>query len=80
MKRKADIEKKDQIMKARLQKMKEDVFDKQNQKEKENELKLLNEVLAREEKEKNKEKEEFLKHKREQMYFREFLAKQIQEK
>lgn len=60
--------------------MKEEVVDKQNLKEKEEEVKLLNSVLAREKRERNKEKEDLLKHKREQKYFREFLAKQVQEK
>lgn len=60
--------------------MKEDVVDKLNLKEKEKEVMLLNSVLAREQRERNREKEELLKHKREQKYFREFLAKQVQEK
>lgn len=67
-------------MKARMDKMKETVFDKQNLKEKAEEQKLLNAVLKKESIEKNKEQENFLKHRRDQMYFREFLDKQIQEK
>jgi len=67
-------------MQSRLDRMKETVIDRQNQKEKEEELKLLQAVLNKEEKELHKEKEEKLKLRRNQRYFREYLAKQIQEK
>lgn len=80
IKRKQELDRKDQIMQARLQKMKEEVVDKQNLKEKQEEKKMLKAVLAKEKKEENKEKDDVIKLKRHQMHFREYLAKQIQEK
>jgi len=56
MRRKEEVDKKNQLMQARLDKMKEQVFDKQENKEKEEELKLLKAVLKREEREKIIEK------------------------
>jgi len=67
-------------MQARLQKMKEQVVDKQQNKEKENEIKLLKSILKREKYEKLKEKEGKRKLRRDQKHFRDFLAKQIMQK
>ena len=67
-------------MQARLQKMKEGVVDKQNLKEKQEEKKILNSVLAREKKEEQKEKEDKIKLRRHQYHYRENLAQQVQEK
>lgn len=60
--------------------MKESVFDKQNLKEKEDELKLLNDILKKEEIAKQREKKDFIKHRANQKNFREYLARQIKEK
>lgn len=67
-------------MLGRLKNMKEQIVDKQQNKEKENEIKLLNAVLKREEFERRKENEDKKKFRRDQKHFRDFLAKQIQEK
>lgn len=60
--------------------MKETVVDRQGKKRKEEELRFLKEVQEKENKDEMKEKSEFMKQRRDQAYFREFLAMQLQEK
>lgn len=80
IKRKQEIQKREERMQARMNKMKETVVDKQGKKEKEEEMRLLREVQDRENKEEMKEKWDKFKQMREQMQLREFLAIQVQEK
>ncbi|CAI2385277.1 unnamed protein product [Moneuplotes crassus] len=79
-KRKEEIENKHELMQKRLNKMKESVVDKQNLKEKEEEMKLLKSILKKEQHEKVKEKNNRIKLKNNQKNFRDYLAKQIREK
>ncbi|CAI2359265.1 unnamed protein product [Moneuplotes crassus] len=79
-KRKREIEKKQELMQKRLNKMKESVVDKQNLKEKEEEMKLLKSILHKEELERIREKNDLIKLRSNQKDFRDYLARQIREK
>ena len=80
IKRKHEMEERENRMQARMNKMKETVIDKLGLKEKEEELKQLREVQNRENKEDMKEKSNKMRVMRDQEKLREFLAIQVEEK
>lgn len=80
IKRKLEIEKREERMQARMNKMKETVIDRQDKKEKEEELRLLRAVQARENREEIKERSNKMKLDQEITRLRQFLAQQVNEK
>ena len=80
IKRKEEAEKREELIQARMDKMKETVIDKLHKKEKEEELRQLRAVQAQENKDEIKERGKKMQLDRDIVRLRQFLAQQVNEK